>query len=418
MAACVKKKSTLHEYVKTNLVGVRYLASNLARQMSTHTESKASSGSYVTMDISPARVGIITPCYNAEAFVEETIASVDGQTFTDWQHVLVNDGSTDHTASLLDVCADGNPRRHVIHQTNKGQAITNNRAAARIADVVDYLLFLDADDTLMPQAVERAVAYLDAHPQVGAVHWRFEVIDENGQPLPNHFKNKWHRRSVPTRFGTYVLPDDVAQTPLSAVLTHCGMIPSCMLIRQSIFAQTDGFNETALLSDGLSDVDLYIQMALETQMHRLPATLSRYRTHDAQVTSDIQQFDRQYEKLLWRWRRIARNERMNDTHLKEALLFAECRKPTRIRLHAAACEARKGRYKAAIRIWTATVARYLWSLLPNRVAAPLYLELRSQIEQQPAYQRAAEQSASSTSSTRSRPPTHSRESCGRLTVET
>ncbi|MES3629554.1 MAG: glycosyltransferase [Longimonas sp.] len=361
--------------------------------MPTSTKYSVASSNHIEEDISPASVGIITPCYNAEAFVEEAIASVDDQTFTDWQHILVNDGSTDQTAAILDACADSDPRRHAVHQTNKGQAVANNRTAAQVADAFDYLLFLDADDTLMPQAVERAVAYLDARPQVGVVHWRFEVVDKSGQPLPGHFKNGWHRRYVPTRFGVRVLPDDAAETPLNAILTHCGMIPSCMLIRQSVFARTDGFNDTALLSDGLKDVDLYIQMALEAPIHRLPATLSRYRVHESQVTSDIQQMDRQYEKLLWRWRRIARGKCADNRRLKEALLFAECRKPTSIRLHAAACEWEKGRYKAATRIWTAAVVRYLWSLLPNRVAAPLYLEMRAHIEQQPAYQRATEQSA-------------------------
>lgn len=361
--------------------------------MATFTTRDGSPRIRAEEDISPARVGIITPCYNAEAFVAETIASVDAQTFTDWNHVLVNDGSTDRTASILDTHAKHAPRRHVIHQANRGQAAANHRGAKCMADRVDYLFFLDADDTIAPQTLARAVAYLDAHPQVGLVHWRFEVVDENGQPLPDHFKNGWHRRYVPTRFGMRVLPDDTAETPLDAVVTHCGMIPSCMLIRRSVFARTDGFNDTALLSDGLKDVDLYIQMALEAPIHRLQETLSQYRVHESQVTSDIRQMDRQYEKLLWRWRRIARNKRMNNRRLKEALLFAECRKPTSIRLHAAACEWEKGRYKAATRIWTAAVARYLWSLLPNRVAAPLYLEMRSHIEQQPAYRRAAERSA-------------------------
>lgn len=327
-----------------------------------------------------ARVGIITPAYNAKAFIDETIASVDAQTFTGWKHVVVNDGSTDHTAAILDTYVNKDPRRQIVHQTNQGHAVTRNRTAELLAESVDYLLFLDADDTLVPHALDTAVSYLDQRPEVAAVHWRFDVIDEEGDALPTHFKNTWHRRHVPTRFGVRTLPDEAAETPLSAVLTHCGMIPSCILIRQSAFANTTGFNESSLLAPGLSDVDLFIQLALEASIHRVPGALSQYRVHDSQVTADIQKMDRQYEKLLRRWRGMASRKAQRSRDLQRALLFAECRKPTSDRLYAAACEWRKGTYGTAARVWMGAVTRYLWSVLPSRVAAPLYLKMRAVAE--------------------------------------
>ncbi len=326
-----------------------------------------------------ARVGIITPCYNAEAFVGDTIASVDAQTFTDWVHVIVNDGSTDRTAALLDTYADQDPRRQVFHQPNRGHAITKNRAASRVADTVEYLLFLDADDALVPRALDTAVAYLDRHPDVAVVHWRFDVVDVKGGALPTHFKNEWHRRHVPSRFGVEVLPEQAPETPLPAVLTHCGMIPSCMLMRQSAFAATTGFNESTL-REGLSDVDLFVQLALQVSIHRVPDALTHYRVHDRQVTADIRKMDRQYEKLLRRWRWKALREERGNRDLQRALLFAECRKPTADRLYAAASEWRKGAYRTAGRVWVGAVARYLWSLLPSRGAAPLYLNIRAWAE--------------------------------------
>ncbi|MFO8099792.1 MAG: glycosyltransferase [Salinibacter sp.] len=327
-----------------------------------------------------ARDGIITPCYNAGAFVDEAIASVDAQTFTDWMHVLVDDGSTDTTAARLEAYSDTDPRRQILHQANKGHAKTRNAIAAQVDDTVDYLLFLDADDILHPRALDTAVSYLDRHPSVGAVHWWFEVVDEEGRALPTHFKNRWHRRHVPTRFGVRVLPDDAAETPLRAILTHCGMIPSCMLVRQSSFASTEGFNDSALFAAGLSDLDLFIQLALRAPIHRVPAVLSKYRAHDDQVTADIKTMDRQYEKLLRRWRGIAMNKQEGGTRLRRALLFAECRKPTADRVSAAACEWGQGAYGTAARVWGGAIVRYLWSLLPSRIAAPLYLKLRAWAE--------------------------------------
>ncbi|MFP4228272.1 MAG: glycosyltransferase [Salinivenus sp.] len=324
-----------------------------------------------------SRVGIVTPCYNGEAFVRDTIVSVDAQTFTDWKHVVVNDGSTDHTADVLNAYVGKDLRRQIVHQENQGQAATNNRVAALMKEEVDYLLFLDADDTLKPHALEVAVEYLDQHPDVGAVHWRFEVVDEKGAVLPEHFKNQWHRRHVPSRLGVKVLPDKAAETPLRAVITHCGMIPSCMLIRPSVFESTAGFNTSAEFASGLKDVDLFIQLALQAPIHRVPAVGSQYRVHDDQVTADIQKMDQQYEKLLRRWRGMAFRTPYGGARLQRALLFAECRKPTADRLYAAACEWRNGAYGTAARVWTGAVARYLWSLLPSRIAAPLYLKMRA-----------------------------------------
>jgi glycosyltransferase involved in cell wall biosynthesis len=332
---------------------------------------------------SRARVGIITPCYNAEAFVGETIASVDAQTFVDWRHVVVNDGSTDRTAAILDTCDNKDPRRQIVHQTNQGQAAANNRAATLLANRVDYLLFLDADDILAPSALETAVAYLDQHPGVVAVHWRFEVVDDEGTELPTHYKSHWHRRHVPTRFGVRVLPDEAAETPLSAVITHCGMIPSCMLMRQSAFAITEGFSESTLMAAGLSDVDLFIQLALQAPIHRVPDVLTQYRVHENQFTANGQKMNRQYEKLLRRWREIASGGH-GHSRLQRALLFAECRKLTSDWLGAAAHEWKNGNYLTAARLWTITVARYLWSLLPSCIAAPLYLKMRTLIERRGA----------------------------------
>jgi GT2 family glycosyltransferase len=320
---------------------------------------------------------VITPCYNFDAFVEKTISSIDAQTFKDWVHLLVNDGSTDRTGEILDRAASLDSRRYARHQQNQGQNRAKNRGAAVLGDAVEYLFFLDADDTVSPDALEKAVAYLDANPKVGMVYWQFEIIDEEGKLIPDHFKNKWGQRHVPTTLGTAILPDHVAETPLESVLTHCGMIPSCILIRRSVFEGTDGFNDTPQFRKGLGDVDLFIQMTLAAPVHRIPLTLTQYRAHSDQITADIKQFDLQYRRLLERWRTLAREVPPSTRNrIERALLFAECRKPLEIRLHAAASMWKAGSYITAIRIWLAAFARHLWSLLPSRFAAPTYLKLR------------------------------------------
>lgn len=103
-------------------------------------------------------ISIITPVYNSERFLEDTMRSVFGQTFTDWEWLLVNDASTDGSAEVLAKMA-ADPRVHVFHNDkNRGAGACRNlciRAAAG-----RYLAFLDADDIWKPEKLERQLAFM------------------------------------------------------------------------------------------------------------------------------------------------------------------------------------------------------------------------------------------------------------------
>ena len=112
------------------------------------------------------KVSVVTPAYNAAAQLPEAISSVRAQTCTDWEMIVVNDGSTDGTASLLD--AQDDPRIRVIDQANSGVSAARN--AGLDAAQGDYLTFLDADDVLPPGALAVRAQFLDAHPTVDIVN--------------------------------------------------------------------------------------------------------------------------------------------------------------------------------------------------------------------------------------------------------
>jgi hypothetical protein len=112
------------------------------------------------------RIGIVTPAYNVAPYIGDTIRSVLDQTHRDWTMVVVDDGSTDDTASVVQGFRD--PRLRLVSQANVGVSVARNRGATE-ADC-DAMLFLDGDDRLAPFALDvLAQALTDAPDAVAAV---------------------------------------------------------------------------------------------------------------------------------------------------------------------------------------------------------------------------------------------------------
>lgn len=106
-----------------------------------------------------ALVSIIIPCYNAERYLQDTLDSVRSQTCGDWELILVNDGSSDGTAALVDACAAASPERvRVLHLANGGAAAARNAGLALARG--DHVQYLDADDILLPDALASRLSAL------------------------------------------------------------------------------------------------------------------------------------------------------------------------------------------------------------------------------------------------------------------
>ena len=100
-------------------------------------------------------LSIISPCYNVEEYVVQTISSVLGQSYQDWEYILVNDGSTDNTSQILDEFASKDSRIKVIHKMNGGVSSARN-IGIEVAKG-EWIIFLDSDDWLADEALEEYV---------------------------------------------------------------------------------------------------------------------------------------------------------------------------------------------------------------------------------------------------------------------
>jgi glycosyltransferase involved in cell wall biosynthesis len=215
-----------------------------------------------------ARVSIIIPCYNYARFLPDAVASVLAQTFTDWELIVVDDGSTDATLTTARQLMARHPDRRirVFQQPNAGPAAARNTGAERAAG--EYMLFLDADDMLAPTLLECAVAILREQPAVGFVY--------SGMRLFGQDRHEWPSVAFDLRrlaLDNYVLP-------------HA-------LVRRAAWRQVGGF-DMIHFPYGFEDWDFWLRVAAAGwRGWHIAAPLVAYRRHGPSLsaTGKIHEWD-------------------------------------------------------------------------------------------------------------------------------
>ena len=123
-------------------------------------------------------ISIVTPVYNAAAFIEKTIEMVQAQTYTDWELLLVDDGSKDNSIEVIQSYLQKTPDsriRLIDKGSNEGAALTRNRGIREARG--RYIAFLDADDVWLPEKLELQMKFMEAK-QAGFVFSAYEFGDE------------------------------------------------------------------------------------------------------------------------------------------------------------------------------------------------------------------------------------------------
>jgi len=124
------------------------------------------------------KASVIIPAYNAMTYLPETLDSVLNQTFTNFEVLIINDGSTDHIIPWIAEVTD--PRVQLISQENQGVSLARNTGIANAQG--EYIAFLDADDLWEATKLEKQVRCLDTEPEVGLVYTWTQLVDEHGEP--------------------------------------------------------------------------------------------------------------------------------------------------------------------------------------------------------------------------------------------
>jgi glycosyltransferase involved in cell wall biosynthesis len=124
---------------------------------------------------------VVIPTYNRGRMILKTLGSVFAQTFSDFEVVVVDDGSTDDTARVLAPYSESGQIVYVRHGRNRERASARNTGMERAAG--EYLTFLDSDDLMYPANLEDAARYVGADPEAKLFHNLYELVDEGGRVL-------------------------------------------------------------------------------------------------------------------------------------------------------------------------------------------------------------------------------------------
>lgn len=114
------------------------------------------------------KISILVPAFNAEKFISNTILSVKNQNFTEWEMIIVDDGSTDNTVEIINSYAAKDKRIKLFTQKNKGGQIARNVAFSHSSG--EYIVLLDADDQILPNKLYRQSEILDENSDYGLVY--------------------------------------------------------------------------------------------------------------------------------------------------------------------------------------------------------------------------------------------------------
>ena len=126
-------------------------------------------------------VSIITPTSNCARFIEETIKSVQAQTFTDWEMIISDDCSTDNTKEVIAPYLASDSRiKYICNEQNSGAAITRNNAL-RIASG-RWIAFLDSDDLWLPEKLEKQISFMETNDYAFTYH-EYSEISEDGEDI-------------------------------------------------------------------------------------------------------------------------------------------------------------------------------------------------------------------------------------------
>lgn len=197
--------------------------------------------------------------YNYQLFIRQSIESVLAQTFKDFELLIIDDGSTDRSKTIIEEYR-GNDKVTIIYQKNKGLNITNN--VAMRASKGKYLMRLDADDFLEPIAVEKMVDVLEKDEELGLVFPDYYYVDINGL-----ITGEEKRHNFQKEVSLYDQPAHGA----------------CTMIRLEFLKQLGGYNESFTCQDGY---DLWIKFVTHHKVANINEPLFSYRRHNNNLTGN------------------------------------------------------------------------------------------------------------------------------------
>lgn len=205
--------------------------------------------------------------YNRADYLRDALESVFAQDWPELDVLVVDDGSTDDTPTVL---ARYGGRIRIVRQENRGRSGARNTAVDEARGA--YISFLDSDDRWLPGKLSAHVPVLDRRPEVAMVHGHVDLIDEHDRPLPDETARHHALFSAAHRHGA----------------TYAGYAWDCRCFSSAMTARVDAIRRAGRYDPSLllDDYDLYLRLALDYEIVFLEGpAVALYRHHPGQMTT-------------------------------------------------------------------------------------------------------------------------------------
>jgi glycosyltransferase involved in cell wall biosynthesis len=238
-------------------------------------------------------VSVVVPCYNQAHFLDEAVESVLAQSYSRFEIVVVDDGSTDNTSEI----AEQYRGVRCIRQDNQGLSAARN-SGLRYSEG-EYVVFLDADDRLLPEALQAGIECLKSHPECAVAFGPYRLVASDGSFL------KQRRQPV------------VDEDSYAALLkrNYIG-VPAVMMYRRAVFESVGGFDSSV---DASADADLYLRIARRFAVCSHETVVAEYRQHGVSMSSNSARMLRASLTVLRKQRRHVKGNKKYEEAYKAGI---------------------------------------------------------------------------------------------------
>lgn len=214
--------------------------------------------------LSPVPVSIVMTFYNGERFFREALDSILAQTYSDFELILINDGSTDGSLGIAQEYADKDPRIRLFSQKNHGISETANRGLKLAKN--EWILRMDCDDVMHPQLLEKQIAFVQKNPDLAVAACNVLYINAKGQVIGKSRSRYESREAVHVDYAANKV---------------IGFSQPGVMMRRSVILALGGYRKEFLSAH---DVDLWNRLLESGAMVLVqPEFLIRYRIHGGSI---------------------------------------------------------------------------------------------------------------------------------------
>lgn len=218
-------------------------------------------------------VSVIIPAYNAAPYIRETVGSVLAQTYSNFELIIVNDGSKDNTLEVLRQIETEDERITVLTKDNSGVCDTRNLGYEKSKG--EFHTFLDADDVWEPAFLEKCMELFQQQPEVGAVYSKVQHINEHSKKLDEYIEA-----------NTIASVNDVLEWKPGYVASM-----GCTIYKRSIIDQVGLFDNRLSTA---ADQDFHLRIASITPIVALNEVLFYYRIHGNNMHQNIEVMEKDH----------------------------------------------------------------------------------------------------------------------------